>query len=92
MPSRRSGTRRRNIQELAIEVSFTQKRKDLARLADNYILRPDGNIRAVMGLDIEHKRSKEATLSVRRPHFEIHEAGMKELVAQQSVTNQVYVT
>ena len=75
-----------------IEVSFSQKRKDLARLADDYILGSDGNIRAVVCLDIEYKGSKEATLSVWRPHFETNEAGVKELVSQQTVTNQVCFT
>jgi hypothetical protein len=77
---------------VVIEVSFSQKRKDLARIADDYILGSDGNIRAVVGLDIEYKGSKEATLSVWRPHFETNEAGVKELVSQQTVTNQVCFT
>ena len=49
---------------VVIEVSYSQKRKDLARLADDYILGSDSDIRAVVSLDIEYKTNKEATLSV----------------------------
>jgi hypothetical protein len=60
---------------VVIVVSYSQKRKDLARLADDYILGSDSSIRAVVGLDIEYKASNEdATLSVWRPHFEANEA------------------
>ncbi len=57
---------------VVIEVSFTQKKKDLARLADSYILGSEGNIRVVVGLDIEYKTSskdpsKRATISMWRP-------------------------
>jgi hypothetical protein len=37
---------------VVIEVSFTQKKKDLARLADSYTLGSEGNIHVVVGLDI----------------------------------------
>lgn len=52
---------------VVIEVSYSQKRKDLERLADDYILGSDTNIRVVIGLDIEYKTGKQATLSVWRP-------------------------
>jgi hypothetical protein len=71
-----------------IEVSYSQKRKDLPRLADDYILGSDGNIRAVIGLDIEY-RGKMATLSVWRPRFSINKDGEEELEAKQTVINQV---
>ncbi|TVY90308.1 hypothetical protein LAWI1_G003603 [Lachnellula willkommii] len=73
---------------VVIEVSYSQKRKDLARLADDYILGSDGDIRAVVGLDIEYKASKKATLSVWRPSIVTNEAGEKELVAAQTVSNE----
>ena len=71
------------------DVSFSQKSKDLARLADDYILGSDGNIRAVVGLDVEYSGSKVATLSIWRPHWEKNEAGVQKLVALLTVTNQV---
>jgi len=76
---------------IVIEVSYSQKRKDLERLADDYILGSDSNIRVVVGLDIEYKSSKKATLSVWRPNVITNEAGEKELVAQLIVANQVCI-
>lgn len=74
---------------VVLEISYSQKRKDLARLADDYILGSQGNIQAVVGLDIEYKGSKEATLSIWKPHLEENEDGVSELTARQSVINQV---
>ena len=74
---------------VVIEVSYSQKRKDLERLADDYILGSDSDIRVVVGLDIEYKTGKKATLSVWRPNIITNEAGEKELVAQLIVANQV---
>ncbi|TVY84676.1 hypothetical protein LSUE1_G000925 [Lachnellula suecica] len=75
---------------VVIEVSYSQKRKDLERLADDYILGSDSDIRVVVGLDIEYKTGKKATLSVWRPNVITNEAGEKELVAQLIVANQVF--
>src|SRR5271168_1425610 len=61
-----------------IEVSYTQKRKDLARLADDYILGSTGEIRVVIGLDISYE-GKMATLSVWRPLFQTNDSGEEEL-------------
>ncbi|ELR07553.1 hypothetical protein GMDG_08468 [Pseudogymnoascus destructans 20631-21] len=73
---------------IVIEVSYSQKRKDLERLADDYILGSDSDILVVVGLDIEYKTGKKATLSVWRPNIITNEAGEKELVAQLIVANQ----
>ncbi|KAF2752754.1 hypothetical protein EJ05DRAFT_515416 [Pseudovirgaria hyperparasitica] len=75
---------------VVIEVSYSQKRKDLERLADDYILGSDSDIRVVVGLDIECKTGKKATLSVWRPNIITNETQEKELVAQSVVANQVF--
>ncbi|MCJ1395237.1 hypothetical protein MMC18_008120 [Xylographa bjoerkii] len=75
---------------IVIEVSYSQKRKDLERLADDYILGSNSDIRVVVGLDIEYKTGKKATLSVWRPNIITNEAGEKELIAQLIVANQVF--
>lgn len=51
-----------------VEVAYSQKQKRLGRLAENYILDSDANVRVVVGLDIEYgKDARKATLSVWRP-------------------------
>lgn len=71
-----------------IEVSYSQKRKDLPRLADEYILGSNGSIRVVVGLDVEYS-GKKATLSVWRPQLLVNSAGEQELQAEQTVVNLV---
>ncbi|TKA64564.1 hypothetical protein B0A49_11676 [Cryomyces minteri] len=61
---------------LALEVSYSQKRKDLDELAYSYIRGSGGSIKAVVGLDVEYTRpgkptkSKEATVSLWRYRVE----------------------
>ena len=74
---------------VVIEVSFSQKRKDLPRLADDYILGSDRDIRVVIGIDVEYKASKRATVSVWRPQIVLNDAGEGELRVVQTLTDQV---
>ena len=74
---------------IVIEVSFSQKEKELKDLAEDYILGSDGNIQAVVGLNIEYKQSKKATFSVWRPQYVKLEDGQKYLVSMQTITDQV---
>ena len=48
---------------IIVEISYTQKRRDLARVEQDYILGSGGNIRVIMGIDINYK-NKSATLSI----------------------------
>ncbi|KAF2844319.1 hypothetical protein T440DRAFT_523590 [Plenodomus tracheiphilus IPT5] len=53
-----------------IEVAYSQKKTRLGRLAENYLLDSDANVRVVVGLDIAYsKKSRKATLSVWRPQL-----------------------
>jgi len=72
-----------------IEVSYSQKRKMLGRLADDYILGSDGDTRVVVGLDIGYGGSKKATLSVWRARIGSNDLGGEKLDAEQVVTDQV---
>ncbi|KAH7371617.1 hypothetical protein BKA64DRAFT_587455 [Cadophora sp. MPI-SDFR-AT-0126] len=76
---------------VVIEVSHTQKRRDLPHLADDYILGSDANIKVVVGLDIEYRADKAgtATISVWRPAIEVDE-GVDCLVARQTVDSQMF--
>lgn len=53
---------------VVIEVAYSQKKKRLERLAEDYLLDSDASVQAVVGLDIEYgkKDSRKATLSVWR--------------------------
>lgn len=74
---------------VVIEVSYAQRRKDLAIIAEDYILGSDGDIRVVIGIDIDYHGSKKGTLSVWRPRVVQNEVGEAELVAEQAVVDQV---
>jgi hypothetical protein len=49
---------------VVIEVAHSQTKKSLVGLAVNYILRSYGGIRVVVGVDLDYKKSKEASISV----------------------------
>ena len=73
---------------MIFEISFSQKRQDLARLADEYILGSNGSIRVVVGIDIDYK-DKSAMLSMWRPQLQVNNAGKEELVVHQTLSDQV---
>jgi hypothetical protein len=74
---------------VVIEVSYSQKRRDLPRLADDYILGSDAIIRAVVGVDIDY-RGKTASVSIWRPRIEVNATGEEELVAHRTLSDQVF--
>lgn len=71
-----------------IEVSYSQKRKDLPHLADDYILETNGSVCVVVGLDIDYK-TKKGTISMWRPRYVTNEQGQLELRATQTLDNEV---
>ncbi|KAA6408690.1 MAG: hypothetical protein FRX48_07772 [Lasallia pustulata] len=77
-----------NLPGVVVEVAYSQKKRDLWRLADDYILGLDGSIPLVVGLNIEY-RAKHATLSIWRPRVWITDAGMEELSVEQTVIDHV---
>ena len=72
-----------------LELSYSHKKKDLSHLAHEYILGSDADIRVVIGIDVEYKGSKKASVSIWRPHIEVDSAGETELCVVQTVTDQV---
>lgn len=74
---------------VVLEISYSQKRKNLSRLADDYILGSDQDIRLVIGVDIEYKGTKQATVSIWRPQITQNEVGEYELHSIQSIIDQV---
>ncbi|TVY81589.1 hypothetical protein LSUE1_G007487 [Lachnellula suecica] len=75
---------------VVLELSYSQKKKDLSRLADAYILGSDADIRVVIGIDIEYKGSKKASISIWRPHIGVDTAGQTELSVMQTVSDQLF--
>ena len=51
---------------VVIEVSYSQRRKSLVNLADDYLLASDGGIRLMVGMDLEYRKSKKASISTWR--------------------------
>jgi hypothetical protein len=74
-----------------IEVAYSQKRKMLSQLADDYLLDSDASVQVVVGLDIEYgkKGSRMATLLVWRAQI-AHTADGDELRAVQEVADKVF--
>jgi hypothetical protein len=72
-----------------IEVAYSQKKKRLGRLAENYLLDSDASVRVVVGLDIEYgKESRKAALSIWRPEL-FHTADGLELRAIEEAADEV---
>ncbi|KAK5656231.1 hypothetical protein OQA88_4992 [Cercophora sp. LCS_1] len=57
---------------VVLEVSYSQDGKDLKKLASDYILRSNGDIKTVIGIDINY--GNESTVSLWRPNY-IEEEG-----------------
>ena len=73
-----------------IKVAYSQKRKRLGRLAEDYLLDSNASVQVVVGLDIEYgkKGSRKATLSVWRTHV-VNTADGNELRVVQEVVDNV---
>ncbi|KAK4446492.1 hypothetical protein QBC34DRAFT_411313 [Podospora aff. communis PSN243] len=63
---------------VVIEVSYSQDGKDLKKLASDYILRSNGDIKVVLGIDINY--GEKSTVSVWRPHYVEEEGEELELL------------
>lgn len=76
-----------------IEVGYSQKRKRLGRLAENYLLDSDNAIQVVVGLDIEYGKpkngSRKATLSVWRTR-QVPVVDGQELRVVQEIEDEVF--
>ncbi|KAJ4329603.1 hypothetical protein N0V87_010723 [Didymella glomerata] len=73
-----------------IEVAYSQKKKRLGRLAENYLLDSDASVRVVVGLDIDYgNESRKAALSIWRPRL-FETADGLELRAVEEVADEVF--
>lgn len=76
---------------VVIEVSYSQKRKSLIDLAENYLLASDGGIRVLVGIDLEYKKSKEASISIWRLKTSPGPDGQPEGEVVQELNNEVHM-
>lgn len=76
---------------VVIEVSYSQKRKNLRDLADDYILESNGGIKLVVGLDLEYHGSQKATISTWQLRRTIDEQGEEQYTASPIVEDQVRI-
>lgn len=72
-------------------MSFWQQKRGIRNLAEDYILVSGGNIRVVIGLDIEYSQSKKATLSVWQLEYIYNVVGQEELISAQTMVDEVGV-
>ena len=70
---------------IIVEVAYSQKKKILDRLAEDYLLDSDASVQVVVGLDIEcgRKKTKKATFSVWRSRLEGDELRVAKKVADE---------
>lgn len=74
---------------VVIEVSYLQKRKSLVDLAENYLLASDGGIRVMVGIDLEYKKAKEASISIWRLKMSPGDEGQPEGEVVQELENEI---
>ncbi|KAL4866876.1 hypothetical protein BDV12DRAFT_172191 [Aspergillus spectabilis] len=84
---------------VVLEVSYAQRGKNLRKLARDYILHSNGNIKVVIGIDINYREAQgetnretnESTVSLWRPSY-IHEEGEEFdiLDVQQEIESQPF--
>jgi hypothetical protein len=60
---------------VVLELSYPSKRRALPHLADDYLLETDGNIRMLVGLDLDTD-TKRGTISTWQPNFKRNEQGV----------------
>lgn len=73
-----------------IEIANTQQQKNLATLADQYIVRTSGAVNAVIGIKLDYRATLKAQISIWRPEY-VMEGGQEYLISQQAIASEVRV-
>lgn len=76
---------------VVVEVSYSQKRRALRRLAYDYLIESDGSAQVVVGLDIGYSGSRKASLSVWR-HTYVTEGDLAVLTMLQDKNEEVCIS
>ena len=74
---------------IIVEVAYSQEKKRIDRLAENYLLDSDASVQVVVGLDIEYGRNttSKATFSVWRTRLD-----RDELRVVKEIADEVFAT
>ena len=78
-----------SVPAVVIEVSNSQKKKDLKTLARNYIIHTLGDVRLVIGIDIDYRRTRMRVVSVWRAERHYLPDGRLHLAVRAVVIDQV---
>ena len=77
---------------LIIEIAYSQTKtdgeKNLAKLADHYVIESSGNIKMIIGIAAEYGETKRATISIWGPKYGADQEG-EYLATQETVISQV---
>lgn len=73
---------------VVVEIANTQKGEDLPMLAHQYIVESSGSIQLVIGIKLDYRCSKKATISTWRGQNIIDRQGSR-LISQEIVKSQV---
>ena len=79
------------VPAVIIEVSYSQKKKDLKWLARDYIIHARGDVRVVVGIDVDYRRTKMWVVSVWRAERRDLPDDHLHLAVRRVVTDQVSI-
>lgn len=79
---------------VVVEIAYSQNKKDsgkdLAKLADHYIVESSGNIKMVIGIAVDYRVTKKATISIWCPRYGTDQEG-EYLSTEQIVVSEVRI-
>ena len=78
-----------SVPAVVIEVSYSQKKKNLKTLARDYIIHTLGDVRLVIGVDIDYRRTRIGVVSVWRAERYYLSDGRLHLAVRAVVIDQV---
>ena len=71
-----------------IKISNLQTTKDLAYLADQYVVETSGSVKVVVGIKLDYRGTLKAELSLWRPQY-VKENGQEYLIPKQEISSEI---
>lgn len=72
---------------VVVEIAYSQRKKNLSKLADHYIVESSGQIQIVIGIELDYKESKSAIVSIWRPTYGADNEG--RFLASEKILSEV---